>query len=117
MRNKQWQGVVALCAGIWLAASPWLLGHEGEPTKMLYSCVISGLAMAMLAIADMAKPDRREPVVNMILGFWAIASPWLLGFADDHSMMVSTVTAGVIGGAASLWQIVERYDLPNRMPQ
>lgn len=115
MHNKPWQDVVSLIAGVGLTAAPWALGVLDGDRAMVYNAVAVGLAIAFFALADLAKEERWEPVVSLLLGLWAVASPWVLGFAAAGQMMVVTVAAGAIVAVVSLWQIVERYDLTQRL--
>ncbi|MBI4292369.1 MAG: SPW repeat protein [Betaproteobacteria bacterium] len=124
MSKKQWKNWVTLIAGIWLAASPWALGHAEEPSRMFYNAVVAGLAATLLAIADIyltterSDPPNIKTVVGMlIVGLWTVASPWVLGFETQRDMVTSTVVAGVVVAAVSLWQLVDRYDITDSLPQ
>lgn len=115
MHEKQWQDIVSLVAGIGLTGAPWALGVLEQGDAMVYNAIAVGLAIAFFALADLAKEERWEPIVSLLLGLWAVVSPWVLGFATAGHMMVVTVAAGAIVAVVSLWQIVERYDLTQRL--
>jgi len=124
MRQNQWKVLVTLIAGIWLVASPWALGHAEETSRMFYNVVIAGLATIVFAIADiyLTKERSEPPVVKavvglLVVGLWTVASPWILGFNAQRDMMVSTVAAGVVVAVVSLWQVVVRYDVTDRLTQ
>ena len=118
MWKKQWRDLVTLIAGIWLAASPWGLGHPDEATRvMLYNAVVVGLAMALLSIANFAKEDWWQPILSLVLGLWAVASPFVLGFTAVRAMMFSTIGVGVVVAVVSFWQVVDRYDRTDRLLQ
>jgi hypothetical protein len=42
---------------------------------------------------------------TLIVGFWILVSPWLLGFADISVMKWSNVACGAIIILADAWQI------------
>lgn len=115
MHNKQWQDIVSLIAGVGLAAAPWALDVLDADQAMVYNAIAVGIAIAFFALADLAKEERWEPIASLLLGLWAVASPWVLGFATAGNMMIATVAAGAIVAVVSLWQIVERYDLTQRL--
>jgi xanthine/uracil permease len=125
MRQNQWKVLVTLIAGIWLVASPWALGHAGEASRMFYNAVIAGLATILFAIADiyLAKERSEPPIVKAVVacllaaGLWTLASPWILGFNTQRDMMLSTVVASVVVAVVSLWQVVGRYDVTDRLTQ
>jgi hypothetical protein len=124
MRQNQWKVLVTLIAGIWLVASPWALGHAGEASRMFYNAVIAGLATILFAIADiyLTKERSEPPIVKAVVGLlavglWTVASPWILGFNTQRDMMVSAVVAGAVVAVVSLWQVVGRYDVTDRLTQ
>ncbi len=47
-------------------------------------------------------------LVNIVLGAWLIASPWVLGFAADASA-ASTFAAGVVIAVLALIRLVREY--------
>jgi hypothetical protein len=78
--------VVNVVAGIGLAVSPWLAGYAGE-AYAAWNAWIVGAAIALL-------------------GLWAIASPWLLGFSAVSGAVAFHVILGVIVAAfaaGGLW--------------
>ncbi|MBI4292551.1 MAG: SPW repeat protein [Betaproteobacteria bacterium] len=124
MRQNQWKDVVMLIAGIWLAASPWALDHADEGSRMFYNAVGAGLATVVFSIADLvmtrdwsAPPTVKALVGLLVIGLWTVASPWILGFSAQRDMTLNTVVVGVVVAAVALWQVVDRYDVSDRLPQ
>jgi uncharacterized membrane protein HdeD (DUF308 family) len=114
---KQWQEWVALLAGLWLAASPWLLGHADHPTLALYNALTVGILIALISAANLIKEERWEPIASVILGLWAVASPWIFHFWAARSLGISTAIAGGVVAVVSLLQVAEHHNPGNRLPQ
>lgn len=115
MERNQWPEAATFVAGGCLAASPWLLGFGGELTTMVYNALAAGLALALLALAGLLGPmfggkERPElPIAKLVIGLWAVASPWALAFASQREITIGTVVCGGVAAALALWQIVDRY--------
>jgi hypothetical protein len=124
MRQNQWKNWVTLIAGIWLAASPWVLGHVDDASKVFYNAVATGLALAILSVADLLMTNERPTPAtvktvgtSLAVGLWELASPWILGFSSHKDIAYNALAVGVIVAIVSLWQVVERYDVTDRLTQ
>jgi hypothetical protein len=75
---------VNLLAGLWLIAAPWLLGYD-ELDEAVWNDVLIGGAVAVLALVRMWRPLTTATAswINLALGIWLIAAPWVLGYEDD----------------------------------
>lgn len=113
--HSQWPEVASLIAGGCLAASPWVLDFSTELTKLFYSALATGLAVALLSLVELVSPafgakQRAElPIAKLVVGMWAVSSPWILGFAIQQAITITTVLCGGVAAAAALWQLVDRY--------
>lgn len=119
MRKSQWKDLVTLIAGVVLVAAPWTLDQADETTRMFYNAVAVGFTIALASVTNLLVSTERlePPVVKFLVGLWAVASPWVLGFATQRDMMISTVAVGVVVAVVSLRQLADRYDLTDRLPQ
>ena len=72
---------------------------------------ITGIAIAILAIAALARFAVWEELLNLIVGLWALVSPWVLGFRGTTAMMVHVV----IGAAVAILAAIELWML-NQIP-
>ncbi|MGD1283710.1 SPW repeat protein [Mycobacterium seoulense] len=89
---------LALLTGLYVAASPWLVGF-GATASLATSDLIAGIAAAFLAYGFATALDRAHGLTwtMPVLGGWAIVSPWVLpGFALTAGMMWSNVVAGAL---------------------
>lgn len=49
--------------------------------------------------------------VSLILGIYVAISPWVLGFSDQSTLLWSSVIAGFIVAASSVWALAEHRRL------
>ncbi len=115
MLNKRWQDWVVLIAGAWFAVSPWIMGYAETSTAAMYNALAVGIAVAAFSAGELAKPQAWEPIVNFIIGLWAVASPWVLGFAGMRDVAMNAVIVGVVVALVSLWDCIANFDLINRL--
>jgi SPW repeat len=66
-------------------------------------------AIAILAIAALAAFAVREEWLNLIVGLWALVSPWVLGFQGTTAMTVHVI----IGAAVAILAAIELDDAPD----
>jgi hypothetical protein len=70
---------------------------------------ITGIAIAILAIAALAAFAVWEEWLNLIVGLWALVSPWVLGFQGTTAMTVHVI----IGAAVAILAAIELDDAPD----
>jgi len=101
--NAKWCDVANLILGAILFLSPWIFGFEaGAASENAY---IAGIVIAVLAIAALAAFAVWEEWLNLIVGLWTFASPWILGFQGTTAMTVHVIigTGVAILAAIELW--------------
>jgi hypothetical protein len=83
--------------------SPWLFGLSTGAQWQTASTV--GILIAVLSVAALAAFAIWEEWLNLIVGLWLIASPWLLGFQDSSAMAVDVSIGAVVAilAALELW--------------
>jgi len=99
---RHWQAPVVGLLGLWLAASPWVIGLSGD-RALLAAHVVLGLA---LAASGAAMAHRSKPAwgawLALVLGLATAASPWLLGFAGQAGPSTNAVATGLVAAALAL---------------
>ena len=103
--NAKFCDIVNLFLGTILFFSPWLFSLSlGTPRQ---TAAIAGLLIAVLSIAALTAFAVWEEWLNLIVGLWLIASPWLFGFQDSDAMMVDVVIGAVVAALAALeaWMV------------
>jgi hypothetical protein len=101
--------VINLIAGLVLAISPWVLGYAGM--GFAWNAWIVGVVVALVAIGALVAFQQWEEWVNLVLGIWAIISPWVLGFASNGGAATIHVIVGLVVAilaAIELWMVQHR---------
>lgn len=113
--KKHWQDSLNLLLGLWIVASPWVLGF----TTVHYAAgiaVIIGLVIAVFAAWTLAVYAHWEEWVNVVLGILLIVTPWLFGFATVGSTpgaeaaFTATwnfIIAGALVAGLAIWSIYQ----------
>jgi len=81
--------------GVVLFVSPWLVGYASDTTAA-WNAWASGIVIAGLAVAALTAFAEWEEWVNLVVGAWVAASPWLVGFASHASAMKIHLVIGII---------------------
>jgi SPW repeat-containing protein len=116
MKTKlKWQDWINLVAGLWIFVSPWALQQavttstavgEVSAGSINWNLWIVGLAVATLALIALFAFQVWEEWVNVGLGLWLIASPWILGFSTAALLTWNAVIIGVLIAVVAGWALV-----------
>jgi hypothetical protein len=106
---KHWQDPVNAVLGVWLIVAPWALGFQAE-TAAIANSVVIGAAMLAFALAAIFLPRAWEQWVELLLGLWLIASPWVLAFSGVSTARTSATATGIIIAALALWVLLVDKD-------
>ena len=88
-----------------LFLSPWMLGFSGETAA--WNAWISGALLAALAARAVVAFAEWEEWIELALGVWILASPWVLKFAAGSSASKVHVMVGAVVtllAAVELWK-------------
>lgn len=102
--TKRWQDQVILLLGLWLIASPWVLGYPGE-SPPASNAVIAGILMVAMAAFDLYKTYVWAVVLNLVVGAWVAVSPWFIEVLQDRAMKTSLIVTGVATVVLGLWEL------------
>jgi hypothetical protein len=119
---KSWQDWGLLVLGLWLLASPWVLGFASIADPAALAAWILGAAVVVLATAAVSTPRAWEEVVAVVLGITLIASPWVVGFDapwllsldEREAVVTSSAASGVLVGALAVWSMLSDPELHKR---
>jgi hypothetical protein len=100
--------VANLVLGAILFFSPWLFAFQAGAQSQ--NAIITGLIIAVLSIAALAAFAVWEEWLNLIIGLWAMVSPWVLGFQGTTAMTVHVVIGILVAvlAAIELWIMYQR---------
>jgi SPW repeat len=91
--------------GLFLFVSPWLFAYADKNARL--DLWASGAAIAAISVAAIVAFSNWEEWLNLLLGFWLIASPWVLGFVHTRAMHVSIALGVLVAfmAALELWLV------------
>jgi len=94
---------INILLGIWLIVSPWLFDYSGRAPVL--NSVYVGALIAMLAAFRLAALRRSAGLsaINVILGLWTIASPWVYGYAANIGAVWDNLLLGVAIATLACW--------------
>ncbi len=107
LRKDTLPDIVNLVIGAFLFLSPWLFGFAGQ-TAESWNTWMSGIVIAVLAIAALSAFAEWEEWVNLIVGLWVAASPWLVKFSTSMTATRLHLIAGIvvaIVAAVRIWSV------------
>jgi len=99
-----------LILGAVLFFSPWLYAFPAGHAQQ--NAIITGVVIVVLSLASLAAFAIWEEWLNLVVGLWAIVSPWVLGFSGSTARNVH-VTIGII---VSVLAAIELYIMYRRPP-
>lgn len=106
---KHWQdplnAVVAAC----VAVSPWVLGVQ-DNQGITVNAVAVGVLLLAAALGATFVPRAWEEWVELALGVWLVASPWIVGFAGARNPTIFAVIAGLVVAALPVWVLLTDQD-------
>jgi hypothetical protein len=107
MLRQRWQNWLIAFVGLWVFVSPWVVPYLFPPEVatglVAWSHYLVGLAILAMGVAALAAYRMWEEWVDVALGAWLLASPWLLGFAAMTALTWNAVIMGLIVVLLSGW--------------
>lgn len=102
-----WKDWVTIVLGLWLAASPWVIGGaaHAENPEMLWNCVLTGAGLVVFAGWAIASPKEvwQEWTV-VLLGVWLLIAPGTLGY-DIPVMTWNNAAVGLLVSILAIWRV------------
>lgn len=93
-RKARWQDAVGVLLGLWVFSSP-LRGHMPELGLFAWNDYAFGILIVALSALALSRPWARETKINLLVGLWLIAAPFVLGFVSQRQAALTDVGAGV----------------------
>ena len=103
--------------GLVLLVSPWLFAYAHGIAAI--DMEASGVAVVLVSIAAIVAFSDREEWLNVVLGLWLTASPWVLHFAHTTAAHVSVIVgiAIVFIAVLELWLVhYAKHTTPGSYP-
>jgi SPW repeat len=115
-RRESVLDLYTLVLALVLLASPWLFTLTNPAGKA--DLLASGVAIAVIALGAIVAYASWEEWMNLVLGLWLVASPWLLGFTHTRAMHFSIGLGALVAFLAvlELWLNYEATYLSREAP-
>ncbi len=107
MKKRRWQDVVTLIMGLWLFVSPFVLHYYLDETYAAPNAFVYGLALTAISGIALIKPEAWEEWVNLLIGLWLIAAPFVLGFEISIVATWNHLILGVLVTADAIWALMQ----------
>ncbi len=101
MIRAHWQDRIEVALGLWLVASPFVLGMAHQLAA--WSAMLAGVAVVTLAVEAFYYPEIVEEWGNLAVGIGLAASPWLFGYDGERIAMANALACGIAVAALSFW--------------
>ncbi len=100
--TNRWPDAVNFLLGLWLVASPWVLGYAAE-TAAAWNGYIFGAAIALLAAIAFFAQQKWEHWVSLAMGVWLIVSPWVLTYTALQAAVWNQIVTGLVVCVLAIW--------------
>ena len=104
MDGRRPQDLFNLLLAALLFISPWIMGFVGE-TMPTWNAWVVAVALAVVAFAALSAFAEGEEWVNLLLGIWLMAAPWVLGFTGNFNAFWTHIVLGVLTATVSAWAV------------
>jgi len=115
MHDSLWQDWMNAALGVWLFLSP-MIGLGELESALAWNAYISGVAIALVAVAGITSPQRFAEGVNLVLGLWVALFAIVTGSGTSAEGVYATgnqITVGAIVAVLALLAL--RAPLPKRI--
>lgn len=101
-KTLQWEDWVGVVLGLWLLASPWVVGFSGEQAATM-NALFMGTILVLEELLDLGVHEMAEEWIDVVAGLWLVISPVVLGFAGSMAPSMNAVTVGLLTVLAAAW--------------
>jgi hypothetical protein len=105
-----WKDWTNIALGLWLAASPWLIGGatHSESVGMVWNCVLTGGAIVIFSGWAAASPKEVwQEWVAVLLGLWLTIAPGTLKY-DIPVVTGNDIIVGLAVAIFAIWRILKQ---------
>lgn len=108
------QDRIEIVAGLWLTASPWVLGYA-VPFAAAAACAsIVGVAVLIMSVDDLRFPNALEEWMSVAFGAALMASPWIVSYSNLEVPTLNALLSGLVIAAMGLWSLMLPKDPTGR---
>jgi hypothetical protein len=103
---EHWEDWAGLVLGLWLCASPWVLGFAEADRVATENAFLVGALLIAAEMVILSAFHAWEEAANLVLGAWLVISTWVLGVAATAAM-ANFVIVGLLVLALALYELWE----------
>lgn len=92
---RHWQDWASWVLGLWLILSPWILMFWTQSVA-LENAVVAGFALLLVEVVTLSAFRVWEEWLNVVLGAWLVASPFVLGVAGANAIANFVVVGALV---------------------
>ena len=96
-----------------LFVSPWLFRYASFDARI--DIWVSAAVIALVSLVSLVAFSGWQEWLNLLLGIWLVASPWVLGFAHTRAMHFSVGIGSAVAFLAAL-ELFLIFDNSSRSP-
>ncbi len=101
-KTLQWEDWVGVALGLWLLASPWVVGFSGEQAATM-NALFMGTVLVLEEFLDLGVHEMAEEWIDVVAGLWLVISPVVLGFAGSMVPSMNAVAVGLLTVLFAAW--------------
>lgn len=123
-----WNQIVTILIGLWVMASPDVMGYNSGPERM-NNQIVGPLVISFAMIAT-SETTRAVRWMNVTLGLWLVVAPYVLSYEPLKSSVLGIAILGLSliegtrrerlgGGWSRLWtrpHSVDGFPRPDHIP-
>jgi hypothetical protein len=83
--HRLWEDWLSIVAGVLIGLSPWLSGAMSSSAVMWNTTIVGALVIGLAAL-ELVDLRRWEEGLEMVLGVWLVAAPFVFGYAGTALM-------------------------------
>jgi hypothetical protein len=103
--SVHWRDLLIGVAGVWLIASPSVLGYDLDSTAALNAYGVGFGLILFCIISAWRLEELGNEIVNIVFGCWLVLSPYALGFSDQGTVALNAILVGLIVAALAIWDL------------
>ncbi len=102
--HREWEDILSMILGVVVVLSPAFF-QETESGVVTLSTCLTGILIFAVAALEMVGVRRWEEAIELLLGAWLVAAPFVLGYAGMERTLHVVIGFAVAALAVfELWQ-------------
>ena len=94
-KSLKWEDWLGVGLGVWLLASPFVLGFS-DATAPTLNALVMGCVLVLEEMLELGVHESAEEWIDLAAGTWLVVSPAVLGFSGQMAASISTIAVGLL---------------------